>query len=307
MKTIWRNLTAAVLFAGVFTFTACQKDQDTETAPADVKATATDDAFVEGEFESVTDMSFAMDNEQGKPSGEKGEKDGAGYPWGAECVDIDFQQLENGKNKVIINFGTVGCVGADGKTRKGKIVFVFTGRMWEVNSYVDAIFDGYAVKRTEDAGFITLNGKKRIKNTSAFEDGKIVPRHKILVGGPDESFAGDFASQTQATVTFPNATTITWKSDRVREWTEGFGDFQLANDVFTIKGKHAGKNRQNVTYTAETVQGSPIRYKGQCFIEGFTKPVSGKVVLTSSNHPNASFLVDFGSGACDNDFTVTVQ
>ncbi|MBK7184236.1 MAG: hypothetical protein IPH89_15725 [Bacteroidetes bacterium] len=92
--------------------------------------------------------------------------------------------------------------------------------------------------------------------------------------------------------------TLEWDCDRTLTQTAGFGDFDPYNDVFTLTGSANGKNRNGKTYTA--VITSPITKRSSCsWIE------QGSIDLTPEGL--ATRTVDFGSGNCDSQATLTIN
>ena len=69
-----------------------------------------------------------------------------------------------------------------------------------------------------------------------------------------------------------------------------------------MEGKYEGTNRKGKTYTAQTTK--VLKFKGECWLQGFFKPSSGTIELKSENK---TAILDFGDGACDNIFTITVN
>lgn len=61
--------------------------------------------------------------------------------------------------KVVVDFGQ-GCVGLDGRTRKGKIITVYTGRLTIPGKVAETVFDGYYINN------IHVEGSHRIQNIS---------------------------------------------------------------------------------------------------------------------------------------------
>jgi hypothetical protein len=108
-----------------------------------------------------------------------------------------------------------------------------------------------------------------------------------------------FAIAVNGTVTAPgNAWTISWAANRIRTWVEGQSTATLWDDVYDITGSGSGVNRNGVSYTSSITQA--LRAKLNC-----AWLVSGSLTLQAQDYE--ARYIDFGNGACDSGFTVTVD
>jgi hypothetical protein len=172
---------------------------------------------------------------------------------------------------MVIDYGT-GCVDTiDGKVRKGKITCSFSNRWNIVGSYVTITLDTFSV------------------NGNTYDCDSIRITHNSQYGFRTQVFNGICQSSNW---------TLEWDCDRTLTQTAGFGDFDPYNDVFTLTGSANGKNRNGKTYTA--VITSPITKRSSCsWIE------QGSIDLTPEGL--ATRTVDFGSGNCDSQATLTIN
>jgi hypothetical protein len=83
----------------------------------------------------------------------------------------------------------------------------------------------------------------------------------------------------------------------VRTWVEGSSTATPWDDAYEITGGATGINRNGIAYSMSI--STPLRAEIGC-----PWLVSGVVTITPDE--NESRVVDFGSGDCNNGFTVTV-
>ncbi len=175
---------------------------------------------------------------------------------------------------VTINFGD-GCLGRDGKFRKGKIVSIFTAPLSVPGSKVSTTFINYSVDSFRVAGtHITEN-----TSTSNLNGWKV----KVL----------------DAKVTNTNSNKWhQWNSLKSITQTEGNGTPAYPFDnVFRITGGAAGSNSGGHSWTSAIQE--PLIKKFTC-----RWIVKGTVKLTRDNREG---LLDYGNGSCDNQATITVN
>ena len=173
-----------------------------------------------------------------------------------------------------IDFGS-GCVGRDGKTRKGKIITVFTGAMSVAGSKATTTFDGHYVDSAKIEGTHTVTNNSTSNNRSftvKVENGKI---------------------------SFPSDNYITWNKNKTWLQTEGNGTPNSPlDDVFSISGSASGscvKNGTTNTWSKEITENLLRRFTCRWIVKG-------KVTIKRNDN---SAVIDFGDGSCDNKATVT--
>jgi len=92
---------------------------------------------------------------------------------------------------------------------------------------------------------------------------------------------------------------VQYTSSRVRTWTQGYATLMnYMDDEYDVTGTTNATYSSGGGYSSQTI--TPIHIKVGCPF-----PVSGKLEITPSNKPIRT--VDYGSGSCDNTFTVTVN
>ncbi len=198
------------------------------------------------------------------------------------CGNVSLNPVSGFPTTLTIDFGIAGCMGADGRYRRGKIEAQLTGK-WRDSLTVVTVnpinysVDGYKVE-----------GSKRIEN-KGYLNGNLT--YDVTV--------------SNGKITLPDNTFFTWNSNIQYEWIEGENTTFLSHglpgvldDVYLIKGTYSGINRANLNYTS--IITSPIRRELSC-----KWPVSGKLNITPQGLDTR--IIDFGDGTCDNDAKVSVR
>lgn len=177
-----------------------------------------------------------------------------------------------------IDFGS-GCTGADGRTRSGQIIVTYDGSYRDPGTTINVSFNNYYV------------------------DGNQVLGNKTIVNGGTNSNGHLFfnVSVNGSIVLADGAGTISWTSERVREWIAGESTFNRDDDQYSITGSANGVAANGDEFSA-TVIVPLIRSLAPGCRRHF---VSGKVLLQRTNRPDRE--VDFGNGNCDNEAIVTVN
>ncbi len=282
------NLTTWLLafgLMGAITFSSCKKD-DSFTAPATEVAEATElaatqeatrqDAEAEAQFDDVFNITASMNADQvGEDLGVSANVSGL-FELGSttntnnlRCFTITVvPNIPHVFPKTVtIDFGN-GCLGRDGKYRKGKIVSIYTSPMMVPGAKVSTTFIGYHVDSFKIQGtHITEN-----TSTSNMQGWKI----KVINGK------------------ITNTNNNKW-----RQWSSVKDVLQIAgngtpnfplDDVYKITGSANGSNSGGHTWASLIVE--PL-------IKKFTCPwiVKGTVRLIRDGRPA---LLDYGNGTCDN-------
>jgi hypothetical protein len=306
MKKQWNKL-AILAIATMFTFSSCNLNKEVEPRlDAENTQSLEDNSFSESEFDAVTDIEQATSEDRfGRPAGDKDGMENL-LP---QCATVSVMDTVIGNTihkKITVDFGTTGCT-YQGRTYKGKIISVHSKKYSVPTARIVTKFQNFYVKKAgePDTKYVQLLATKVVVNESQASPnnpniavGSI--KHRVRV------FAGDaleYNANSYAKLLFPNGKTIEWNTERLRTWAEGASTpFILADDIFLVAGTHKGKNINNVTFQVQTIEGSPLQFKFVCWALGIFRPTKGKLQISSSNTP--TFVVDFGDGSCDNNFTV---
>ncbi len=192
---------------------------------------------------------------------------------------------------VVVDFGTTGCTGPDGRVRKGKVITEYTNRLIYPGAIATTTFDGFYV----DA--IHVEGTHKISNIS----GTPVPPANIARKFRVEVINGK--------LTRPDGNYIEWDSDKTITQIEGLTtpDFPR-DDAFKIEGSaHGTVKRGNLLVRWESVITEPLirRLTCQWIVKGRIRTV--RVNLPDPNNSRWAAVLDFGAGICDNQATITIN
>jgi len=263
MKKIISALLMCFLAWFTFSIGSCKREElDTETV------STTDNALCESEFLRV----FPETN--GYAIGEEGvQRTILGNSIQSLCPrdSVDPADTLDGFPVTLwMDYGTAGCVGPDGKTRKGIVRAVFNQSWDSSNATVDIFLDNYYVNNIHYEGTVQVT-----KTSNSFTQ-------RVLNG---KCTKADW--------------TILWACDRTMTWVAGQSTpTDPTDDVYEFSGTANGTNRELKTFEVEIT--SPLVRSKAC-----TWITKGTMTLTPEG--KAARTVDFGNGACDNIATLTIN
>jgi hypothetical protein len=162
----------------------------------------------------------------------------------------------------------------DGRIVNGQIVSVFTGKYRDSLTKITTTLSDFSINGN------MITGTKEVTNNGRNANGNL--NYSIVVSnGSIQTTAG----------------TISWSSARNREWTEGSETLlNLLDDEHQITGSANGTNRQGVNFVATITNPIVIKLDCRYITQGTVDFSSGKTVL-----------IDYGTGVCDNDATVSID
>jgi hypothetical protein len=292
MKTRINPVAWLTAFAvmGALTFSSCKKETSADAVTADTPAeiaatvnTTMEEAQTEAQFDDVFNITASLNaGEVGEDLGmganvagmdELGAKPDSATP---RCYTITVVPRQPGlfPKTVTIDFGN-GCLGKDGKYRKGKIVTIFTNRMLVPGAKVSTTFVGYNVDSFKIEGtHITQN-----TSTSNLQGLKI----SVIDGKITNTNSGKWRI---------------WNSTRNILQIEGNGtpDFPR-DDVYRVTGSATGSNSVGHSWSSTIVE--PLIKKFTC-----RWIVKGTVKLVRNSR---EALLDFGNGSCDNEAIIYIN
>lgn len=273
----------AISLIGASALTSCQKQENInpaeETDPVELAATvdaSRQDAESEAQFDDVFNITASMNTDQvGEDLGVRANVSGL-FELGSttntnhgRCFTITVvPNIPHVFPKTVtIDFGT-GCLGRDGKFRKGKIVSIYTNPMVIPGAKVSTTFIGYHVDSFK------IEGTHITENTSTSN----------MQGWNIKVIRGKITNTV---------------SNRWKEWNSVKDVLQIAgngtpnfplDDVYRIEGSATGSNSGGHTWASQIVE--PL-------IKKFSCPwiVKGTVRLMRDGRPA---LLDYGNGVCDN-------
>lgn len=273
--TRFSSLTAvAALSFSLFFLNGCDKqttEETTNTTPVEENNTV--DAYYQDVFGTVNQVA-----DEGNITGRTSQTQSI-------CADITLSPNDtiSFPKTVTIDFGTATpCTSPDGTQRKGKIIAVFSDKLRKSGTTISVSFDNYYVNNNKVEGTMTLT------NTTTAG----VPSFSSEVkNGKVTWVSGDYN-------TFTGTRTITMTSGKLTK--------TVLDDVFTLTGSSSGENSAGYKYTAQT--GTPIEITPSCkYLSKGTINANVTIPIGKKLEKNFEADVDFGTGSCDNTYTLTVD
>ncbi len=267
-NVILKNLFIALL-TGII-FSGCRKndspDADTDTA------SAFDNVLAEATFNDVVNISDEASS--GSVNSYKG---GSSDGILSNCATVTFTATPT-DTTMTIDFGPQNCLCKDNRYRRGQIIVTWSGAYKDPGHVHTITFNNYFVNDNQVLGI------KTITNDGLNNSGNL--SYSIDVNGSIILSAANGGG------------TITWTSQRTREYIQGANTPQWSDDVYLITGSASGSSSKGNSFTATII--NAVRKEMACYFL-----VSGTVEF----HPSgkATRTIDFGNGTCDNLATVTIN
>ena len=263
-----------VAAVGMF-FMGCKKEKDEKPAIVDSDTEgAAENALAEGSFEdagNISDQAAAGNlTSYLAPNNDSGERGLLSL-----CATITRDTVSTPRT-ITIDFGTSPCLCSDGRYRSGIINVSYSGHYRDSLSTHTITFNNYVVNGYK------VEGSKSVTNNGHNNSGNL-----------------NFTITVSGTITkISTGATVTWASNRVREWIEGESTFIWNDDVYLITGTASGSHSNGNSFTATIT--TALKIKLDCHYI-----VSGGMDLTPSGKPTRS--IDWGNGTCDDQATVTIN
>jgi len=268
MKTS-RKLIPALLILSIAFVSSCRKDRD------DLNDTTSASDNEQGEAFSNDVMNIADNAAKTGSAGFRTSSEQEVYEGLGQCATVTHDTVSNPR-MLTIDFGTVNCLCADGRNRRGKILVTYTGRYFEIGSVKTMNFDNYY--RNDNK----LEGTRTITNNGLDAKGRM-------------SWT---VNAQNMKISKSNGKVHTWNSVRIRTILSGNDTQNWTDDVYEITGSATGVNASGNNYTANITK--PLRRALSCrWID------SGTIEITPEGKQTRT--VDFGNGNCDDQATVSVR
>ncbi|MBK8586059.1 MAG: hypothetical protein IPN88_11815 [Bacteroidetes bacterium] len=186
------------------------------------------------------------------------------------CATVTHDSI----NHVITYDFHSGCTGADGKVRAGKVIVNYTGTgHFDPGSSWVVTFDSFYVNTRH------VEGTRSVVNNGFNTDNNM----------------NWTITATNMRITRADGTWRTWNSVRNREMVAGYGDTDWQNDEYLINGTADGTNSNGDAVNCVLTD---LRREHDCHWI-----TSGTLQITPGSRPVRT--IDFGSGTCDDQATVT--
>ncbi|MFZ1496652.1 MAG: hypothetical protein WAS72_06310 [Saprospiraceae bacterium] len=192
------------------------------------------------------------------------------------CPAITYQYPQGTfPNTITIDYGTDGCAGPGGKTRRGKMLVQISDSISNAGATRTITFDNFSIDNVQ------VQGTRTITNN-----------------GQDPNGIWSLTrTATNMILTFPDGKTISWNGSYTAKFIEGYDTPTVRlDDVFEVSGGSQGVNRNNKSYT--TTITTPFIKANTC---AWVK--SGIANITTENK---ILVVNYGNGTCDRIAIVTL-
>ncbi|MBC7411908.1 MAG: hypothetical protein H7331_05575 [Bacteroidia bacterium] len=258
-------------------FTACRKENKTETASNN--NAVSDASTSEAKFDNsgvIADAALAG----GGANDISGRIAGTDDFFANTCATLTWDTISTPK-KITVDFGATNCLCKDGINRRGKMIITYNGKYRTTGSINTITFNDFYEEDNK------IEGTKTVTNNGL--NGSSQMYWSIVV--------------TNGKITYVDGTSATWASNHTRTLVNGqstVGSGGWVDDEYEITGSGGGTSTEGVIYIATIL--TPLHKK----VKGCKRFTSGvlEIVPTASNTYKRQ--IDFGSGACDNQATVTV-
>jgi len=198
---------------------------------------------------------------------------------------------------VTITFPQSGCVGPDGRVRRGQMKTTYTDRLMVPGAESITTFLNYSVDS------VTIGGTYKVKN--------IVDPIQITIFPPQYNHKW-LVTVVGGRLGYPNGNIVEWNSTKTIQQIEGSHTPILRDDVFKITGNANGVTVRRTGMTGPSVSTwwnseiiEPLIRKNSC-----RWIVKGKIRTIRRNLSNTSpwvAVLDFGNGTCDNIATLNIN
>jgi hypothetical protein len=296
---------AAIMMFAALSFTSCRKkekevveEEDTEQSTANDNNTA--ETFV-ADIESIG----SQVSENGSLTTYK--TNGSS---GIEVIEASTCATITVTGQVItVDFGTIACVGADGRSRSGKLIYDYSNSSSSsATRYRNPGFTMHVTSQNYMVNGYTLNIiNKTISN--------ITPNTIPTAANPGTNLK--WSINANISIIKPNnGGTITWTCNRTKELintndTNCYKGQTLPIDwrkaIVKLNGTASGVNAKNENYTALATD---LVRDFNCAPDPVSRPhrhpfISGNVVYSPANRLQRT--IDYGNGACDLQATLTIK
>lgn len=184
----------------------------------------------------------------------------------------------NNPGQITVDFDTTNCLCNDGRTRRGKIIIDYTGNYKDSNETRTISFEDYYVNDNK------INGTEVITGMGLNAQG-------IVHYGVEVTGSIDVLDTLGA---------LTYNAELTREWTEGSSTIEWSDDMYSLTGNGNGVNIYGNNYAFNTFE--PIMKPTSITCRFFTEGI-----LEIQPQGRTFRSVDFGTGECDEQATVTID
>ncbi len=301
---------AIVLAAGALTLTGCKKKKETVTDPVetdtDVEQTsATDNALSENAVGDIESMGAEVSENTSLANYRPGDANGVTLTEGvsaAPCATVTLAA-----KVVTVDFGATGCLGTDGRTRTGKLIYDFSGSASGANFYRNPGFKMVVTSQN----YVVDGNQVNIVN-------KTITNTTPSSIGPGKNPGTNLTWSISANINIVKANsagTVTWTCNRTKELINT-ADTNCYKGQSThirwnlgwikLSGSASGTNASNETFTSTATN---LERHFDCSPDAahpHRHPfIAGTITFTPGARKTRT--IDYGNGACDMLATLTIN
>lgn len=290
---------AALVFVSLMVLISCKKETSADTSQEEFASQASSEADAESDdiFNEVFDNVMGVNTDVGFGNTGVFGKMNPGEPGGTArltaCPDVTITRLSNTDTfpvKIVMDFGT-GCTGRDGRTRSGKIITVYTKRLFADGAKATTEFDNYKVDSFKVQGTHVITNMSEPISTSP----NICIRHKWKV------------EVKNAKLTKPNGNYTEWNSTKTITQIEGTcTPFIHLDDIYKIEGSANGKVKRGdllIAWNSEITEPLIKKFSCRWLAKGIIR--IARLNLTTNSPWVAA--INYGNGDCDNKALVSIN
>lgn len=267
-----KQFCALLSLPSLFFFTACQKEKDEQDPELETTFKLSGDQAIS---ESINDDANVVFFEAAASQNLYRTTGTFETTNTLSCATVTVTPQNTFPKTIVIDFGTNGCVSADGIARKGKINIVLSDYLHVAGTTAVMTFENYYTAGFKVEGTITWT------NTSTAN--VVGWTRQISNGRVIEPQSGYY-----------------WTHEGTKNVTQTAGantPLNLLDDVYSVTGSHTVKNPAGKTRTVTIMEA--LEKKATC--HNVTK---GKMKVQGPTH---FAILDYGDGTCDNVATVTID
>lgn len=266
MKNLGRLFYVAFLISGLAMLSSCNTDE-TIVEDGVVLTSIRDYLVISNSYTLETENEIISSDDESLKSASL-----------IDCLTVTIHENENGDfwpRSWTLDYGTENCECFQGNNKRGMIHVSLSDWWKNEGSLREITFEDFYMNNNK------MEGVKTILNTGLNESGNL-------------TFAKNL---TDAKLTYPDSTVMSWNCEKYSEQIEGGDTFLFADDVWAVTGVGSGVNLDEKSFTIEIT--SALIYNNGCFY-----PVSGIIEISTEGEELKT--INYGDGECDNVITVTV-
>jgi len=291
---------AALVFLSFIVCGSCKKETSQDTTQEEFASQASSEADAESDdiFNEVFDNVLGVNTDVGFGNtgvfGQMNPGASGGTARLTACPDVTVTHLSGNLDpfpvKIVMDFGT-GCTGRDGRTRSGKIITVYTKRLFEFGAIATTEFDNFTIDSIKVQGRHVITNQGEPISTSP----TLCIRHRWKVEVRD------------AKLTKPNGNYTEWNSTKTIAQDAGMcTPFVQLDDIYKIDGGGHGKVKRGdllIAWNSEITEPLIKKFSCRWLVKGVIR--IARLNLTTNSPWVAT--INYGTGDCDNKAVVTIN